>query len=239
MRTRLLILGFVAACGDDGSEPIDAPPGAPVVVVEQPTVNQGFYMTETASIVWTVDALGARPICDVVAFDGGNRIPIALAVEAQLDTQNTTPWPLTTVPPSDTYVAEVSCTDERSLVGVATSRMFAVVGPPQPVSYASQVQPIWTATCIGMACHDSTQPQTGMELTAAVSYANLVGRTGVLCTAVPLVTPGAPNESYLMSKLQGSGPCMQGSRMPKGAPALPSTQLKVIRDWITNGAPNN
>jgi hypothetical protein len=45
--------------------------------------------------------------------------------------------------------------------------------------------------------------------------------------------------SYLRFKLQGSGPCFIGTRMPKAASALSAAQLQMVRDWIYNGAPNN
>jgi hypothetical protein len=44
--------------------------------------------------------------------------------------------------------------------------------------------------------------------------------------------------SYLMWKLQGSGPCFTGSQMPKGTP-LSAAQINLISSWITAGAPNN
>ena len=50
---------------------------------------------------------------------------------------------------------------------------------------------------------------------------------------------GQPDQSYLVWKLQGSGGCYSGSRMPKGASALSASNLQLIRDWIANGAPNN
>jgi hypothetical protein len=53
------------------------------------------------------------------------------------------------------------------------------------------------------------------------------------------VLPGQPDQSYLTFKLQGSGPCFSGVRMPRGSTALSATQMQLIRDWITNGAPNN
>jgi hypothetical protein len=44
--------------------------------------------------------------------------------------------------------------------------------------------------------------------------------------------------SYLIWKLQGSGACFQGSRMPKGAP-LTAAQIATVSGWIAAGAPNN
>lgn len=241
MRTKLLFVGFLGACGNDiGSRP-DAPvPGTPVVTITAPTLNQAFYMTQTATVIWTAADDGARLTCDVTAVDGTTRIPIAAGVQASPGVVEMTPWTLTAVAVSDAYVVQVSCTDDSSppMIGTGSSAVFAVVGPPQQVSYASQVQPIWTAKCTSMACHDNTMPQEGLSLTASGSRAALVGVPSQQCPSTQLVNPGAPESSYLMFKLQGSGPCMMGTRMPRGT-SITSAQIGLVRDWIVNGAPNN
>jgi hypothetical protein len=61
----------------------------------------------------------------------------------------------------------------------------------------------------------------------------------VACRAAKLVEPGMPERSYLVFKLQSSGPCFQPTRMPKGAATFSTAQLQLVRDWIANGAPNN
>ncbi len=237
----LLIVGALSGCGNDIATQPDAPaPGTPVVMVTSPRLNQAFYMTQSASVIWTATDDGASLTCDVVAIDGTTTIPISTGVRASSGVVMTTPWTLTSVAISETYVVRVSCSDDSSppLIGVGMSPVFAVVGPPQQVSYASQVQPIWTAKCITMACHDNTMPQERLNLTASVSRAALVGVSSQQCPSTQLVSPGAPDQSYLMFKLQGSGPCMTGSRMPKGT-SITSAQLQLVRDWIVNGAPNN
>lgn len=210
-------------------------------MVSGPRTGEAFYMTQTARVLWTVTDDGASLVCDVVATDGANTIPIALDVAALSGAATMTPWTLATVSPSDGYVAQVTCTDASSppQSGTGSSGIFAVTGPPQAVSYASQIQPLWAAKCVTNACHDNVTPQARLNLTAAVSHAALVGVASQQCPSTQLVNPGAPEQSYLMFKLQGSGPCMTGSRMPKTAPAFSPAQLQLVRDWITNGAPNN
>lgn len=237
-----LIVGSLVGCGNDIGLRPDAPlAGTPVVTITAPTINQAFYMSQMATVIWTVvdDAVSAR--CDVTALDGATRIPIATGVTAASGVVMTTPWTLASVAVSDNYVAEVTCTDDSSppLTGTGVSGVFSVVGPPQQVSYAAQVQPIWDATCTSNACHDSTMPQERLNLTPSVSRAALVGVASRQCTTTQLVNPGNPDQSYLMFKLQGSGPCMMGSRMPKAAPTLTAAQRQLVRDWIVNGAPNN
>lgn len=239
----LLVLALTASgCGNDQSQQPDAvPAGTPLVVVSGPRTSEAFYMTQTAGVRWSVTDDGASLVCDVLVTDGATTLAIAVDIAATSGVAMTTSWTLATVPPSDGYVAEVRCTDDSSppLTGVGSSGVFAVTGPPQAVSYAAQIQPIWNIACITSACHDSVTPQARLNLTAAVSYAEIVGIASQQCPTTLLVTPGDPERSYLMFKLQGSGPCMTGSRMPKTSPAMSATQQRLIRDWITNGAPNN
>lgn len=242
VRLSFLLVVTLGGCGNDiATQPDAPPPGTPLVMVTAPQLNQAFYMTQAASVVWTVIDDGSGLVCDVDAVDGPTRISIARALAAQPNVVMTTPWPLTTVAPSDGYVAEVRCTDDSSppMVGTGSSAVFAVVGPPQQVSYTTQVQPIWTAGCTGNACHDNVMPQARLNLTASVSRAAMVGVASTQCPSTQLVNPGSPDQSYLLFKLQGSGPCLTGGRMPKGGPALTASQLKLVRDWIVNGAPNN
>jgi hypothetical protein len=150
----------------------------------------------------------------------------------------TDPWTLSGVA-AGTYRARVACTDKNNLTGVGLGATFTVSAPPQDVHYATQLQPIWTATCTGSACHDATQPQSGLNLTASASFAELVNVASGDCPSEKLVEPGHPERSYLVQKLQGSGSCFIGTRMPKAAPALSTAQIQLVRDWIVNGAPNN
>lgn len=54
------------------------------------------------------------------------------------------------------------------------------------------------------------------------------------------VTPGNPNDSYLIRKLEDVAGIL-GARMPRpvGAPPLDPTTIDAIRLWITNGAQQN
>jgi len=104
------------------------------------------------------------------------------------------------------------------------------------VSFSGQVQPIFDASCAG--CHDAQSPAGGLILAAGAAYGALVNVASDDCPAYKLVLPGAPASSYLMFKLQGSGPCYKGNRMPPGSP-LPAAQITTITNWILQGALNN
>lgn len=107
------------------------------------------------------------------------------------------------------------------------------------VSLSGQVQPILIRDCTGGACHGGRNPAQGLDLSsAAVSYSNLVNVASSQCATTKRVQPSQPDQSYLMWKLQGSGPCFSGSQMPKGQP-LSAADQATIRGWIAIGAPNN
>ncbi len=88
-------------------------------------------------------------------------------------------------------------------------------------------------------CHNAVGSRfNGLDLSASVSYTNLVnvasrGRVGAV-----RVIPGDSENSYLIHKLEGRS-TIAGVRMPLNGPFLTSGQVLVIRRWIETGAPNN
>jgi hypothetical protein len=88
-------------------------------------------------------------------------------------------------------------------------------------------------------CHNAVGSRfNGLDLSASVSYTNLVnvasrGRVGAV-----RVIPGDPENSYLIHKLEGRS-TIAGVRMPLNGPYLTSGQVLVIRRWIETGALNN
>lgn len=238
----LLVTTLVAGCGNDqdlsgGDAP---PPGTPIVTITTPRANESFYMAQTATVTWSVMDDGAALTCDVTGGSGGANVAIATNVATAPNVVNDTPWQLASLAPAESYTVTVTCRDANSppLVGAATSGIFTISAPPQAVSYAAQIQPLWSK-CTGPACHDATMPQAMLNLTASASHAQLVGVRSTQCTSTDRVMPGAPNQSYLVFKLQGSGPCYMGTRMPRGTGLLTATQMQLVRDWIANGAPDN
>ena len=94
------------------------------------------------------------------------------------------------------------------------------------------------------ACTQCHNPQgraftAGLDLTAGVAYASLVGVASVERPSLLRVAAGDPANSYLIHKLEG-GTNIVGVRMPRGTgPFLTDGQILVIRRWIENGAPND
>jgi len=84
-------------------------------------------------------------------------------------------------------------------------------------------------------CHSGMNASAGFRLDAANSYNNLYripsGQNGNFLR----VSPGDPDNSYLIRKLEGNA----GTRMPLGAAKLPQSTIDEIRQWITEGALDN
>lgn len=118
--------------------------------------------------------------------------------------------------------------EDTSTTGVADD---TTAEPPVLIDYASEIQPIWDASCASSSCHGglftpNLSPST--SLAALVDQASSVG--------VPYVTPGVPEESYVYLKLIDD-PSISGAAMPFGQPMLDEASLELVRTWIEQLAP--
>lgn len=85
-----------------------------------------------------------------------------------------------------------------------------------------------------IVCHSGAGAPQGLRLDAASSYTNLVGVPSQEAGSLMRVTPGDPDGSYLIRKLEGTN--TEGGRMPLGAPPVPQETIDYVRQWITDGA---
>ena len=110
--------------------------------------------------------------------------------------------------------------------------------PIDPTATFTRVQnEIFTPTCGAIGCHDTLGKQENLILTAGRAYANTVGVTSTEIPQLLRVAPSDPSNSYLYRKITGAG--ITGDRMPQGGPFLTDAQIKLVRDWIRRGAPND
>ena len=123
--------------------------------------------------------------------------------------------------------------------------------PVEPVPF-SQVQEIFTRTCAMPACHgrgaDGGGGSGGLFLTDGVtSHRAMVDQPSDQVGRLRLVTPGDPDNSYLVVKVEGTmrrfpecatspgrNPC--GVQMPQLAAPLTAAERLLIRNWIRSGA---
>jgi len=113
----------------------------------------------------------------------------------------------------------------------------------ETVSFASDVQPIFTASCASMGCHDGGPGPPGgagggganLDLTQGNAFASLLNTT---TDCGPVIAPGDPGSSILIGKLTGIELCT-GSQMPKGDDPLAEKLIDTIATWICQGADDN
>lgn len=103
------------------------------------------------------------------------------------------------------------------------------------MSFATDVQPIFDANCIG--CHSSTGSASWMDLTSGSAYDAIVDvpSNG---SALDRVEPGSAADSYLYHKTADTQDTVGGSGnpMPPSAGGLDATSLQTLGDWIDDGA---
>lgn len=107
-----------------------------------------------------------------------------------------------------------------------------VVGPDGPVSFAQDVQPIFTSSCGGAGCHID-EAMSGVELS---NYQQVMSSIGVQY-GEEIVIPGDADASPLVDKIEANP--QFGERMPLNRPPLSGDEVALIRAWIDDGAEDN
>jgi len=97
--------------------------------------------------------------------------------------------------------------------------------------YVREIQPIFDANCATSGCHASASATSGIKMS---SYSDVMASVGIVLGK--LVTANDVSNSSIVTVLEGTSNSI--ARMPFGRPALSSTDISKIKDWITNGAKN-
>lgn len=110
------------------------------------------------------------------------------------------------------------------------------VSQPASSLFSQQVVPLLQTKCA--TCHLTGSEAGSLSLVPAKAFGSLVDRPSTEVPALMLVKPGAPDESYLIMKLEGTQAQHGGSgmQMPLGAAPLSASQIEPIRKWILDGA---
>lgn len=97
-------------------------------------------------------------------------------------------------------------------------------------------------TCNSTSCHGGSFPKALLNLTAGVSYSQLLSNeiqnTAAKSRYPRLVVPGKSDSSFLYIKIRGPR-SDEGAQMPERLSALPAAEIEAIRSWIQRGAPND
>ncbi|MFT3695279.1 MAG: hypothetical protein QM831_19255 [Kofleriaceae bacterium] len=122
------------------------------------------------------------------------------------------------------------------------------------VSFKTDVMPVLTGNCASASCHGVSDGAAGnLFLGAELKHGSDSGMvfTNLMvmsqqAAAMPYVTPGDPEQSYLMHKLDAdqcsiASQCVGGNcqhTMPYDG-QLPVETRDIVRRWIAQGAMNN
>jgi len=111
-------------------------------------------------------------------------------------------------------------------------------GPPSPDATFTRVQgEVFSVNCALAGCHAGNSPTGGMNLTAGVAYANIVGVHSTERADLNRIQPGDPDRSYLVKKIRGDADIV-GSPMPLIG-SITAAQRQLVIDWVRRGAPND
>ena len=199
---------------------------APVVTLASPGDTVGDTVTLEA------DATDDTGVTEVRFF----------ADDALIDSDASAPYSVdwdTTGTADGEVVLTAEAEDAAGNIGTS-AEVVVTVDNAEEVSFAALQGDIFGPFCSG--CHTGPSGSAlpgGMDLSStADSYASLVGVSSIQQPTLDRVEPGNPDDSYLVRKLEG-GPDITGTRMPQGGPFLNQAAMDRIRQWITDGAPNN
>jgi hypothetical protein len=110
---------------------------------------------------------------------------------------------------------------------------------PLEATFSSISAVVFTPKCTSSACHAGTG-SAPLDLTAEAAYAALVNVPATQTSAMLLVSPREPDQSYLVLKLLGThATAGSGAVMPPDGELLPDDELEAISAWILGGAPND
>lgn len=115
---------------------------------------------------------------------------------------------------------------------------FSAMADPARASLSEDVQPILDAYCV--QCHMREVAQGGLVLEQGEARRNLVGIKSSQSARLR-VSPGAPEASYLVDKLQGTqvqaGGSGSGMPLVEGAHRrLREQDIQTVIRWIADGA---
>jgi hypothetical protein len=139
-----------------------------------------------------------------------------------------------------------SATGGSATGGSTTSAGGSMSGDPcetagaDPLSFANDVQPVFSASCgTATSCHFGQFPSAGLSLKVGEAYAELVDvNASQSCNGQKRVAPGSAVGSYIVNKITATDLCPMTKKMPPSA-TLPDASKQKIIDWICQGAQDN
>jgi hypothetical protein len=128
-----------------------------------------------------------------------------------------------------------------------TARAGSATPPAKAPSFRGDVAPLLVASCAARSCHGggAHPPDLDPHADPAALRRALLDVASEERPQRAYVTPGAPQESYLVDKIEGrlnDAECTDhdcGERMPARNPALSAAARTAVLAWIADGAKDN
>jgi mono/diheme cytochrome c family protein len=121
-------------------------------------------------------------------------------------------------------MASILLAPVRSFCSALILLAVANLAAADEINFELQIRPLLTKHC--GSCHGAETQKSGLRLDAK-SFAFRGGDGG------PVINPGKPESSSLIERITSDDP---GLRMPPEGPALPASDIGLLRRWIANGA---
>jgi hypothetical protein len=182
---------------------------------------------------FTLSINGSSFAIDATVTFGGTAVTVTSQSSTQL--QVSIPGSLVTTAPADDVVPVVVTNPGACGGGSSGPAYFGLASAVSMLS--GGVQTILTSSCATAGCHTRSSPTIPMSLASGETYGSTVGVISSQCAPrlrIQACGP-LPSQSYFMAKILNTDICF-GTRMPKAAP-LSTAEIKIIRDWIAQGAP--
>jgi hypothetical protein len=203
----------------------------------------GIVSAATATAAITLDTATSRLTGTVVISNMANAVTAVHINDGDADNNGALVVSLAETPPGSgrwTVPATASALSDLQMNRFISAGFYVsvdtIVNPDgeirgQFLSYANNVQPLFSARCV--QCHNS-----GLILSRDQSYALLVNQPATQTTGTRVVPFDAAN-SVLYRRITGIG-SPAGFRMPAdGPPFLSLREENIIKIWINMGAGNN
>ena len=126
----------------------------------------------------------------------------------------------------------------NAIASVLVVLVLAAIAAAQggsPLSYATDIEPIFTKECGD--CHSADNPKKGLDLSQGHGFAALLDRPSQMEPPAVLVKAGDQAGSYLWAKLSHSQ--AKGKGMPRtmfSDRKLGEAELTIVGRWIGEGA---
>lgn len=145
----------------------------------------------------------------------------------------------------DLYVPPTDPADEGLDPTDACVDTPADAQPTVAPTFTNVRETLFSSSCVFSSCHGVGGAAAGLDLMATDLHDVLLSRMPTSAdTAMPLIEPGEPENSWLYQLISQCQPVDDAGtgklHMPLNAPELSDpTLVALVRDWIAAGAPND